>query len=338
MPDGPSPAPVSSRLPGDARRRLRAGSTRPPAVKPSPLSRRIPAAIFGAALLVCLAAGCADTGRDALPLRVGYMICNSLEETRERFAPLTAYLGEQLGREVRPVYLDTVDFEAAVRRGDLDLIHTNSLLYVWFNAKYGFRILSGERRGSHGSFSAGAIVVPAESGIRDLADLKGRRFVFGPQLAPTAFLSQYYLMLQGGIDPEEDLGYYAIPWGSYKHEKALYGVWFGKYDAGAAPLLDLELMQADYRIPPDELRILAQGPLIPYCVFSAPPSLPEDTFEKIQAILFSIDGDATASVGGEVMKVLGRAGVDGFEPLREQDFEPLREMAKAAKLPPYAEY
>ncbi len=302
------------------------------------LFRRAVAAVPAAALILSFAAGCADTGKDVLPLRVGYMICNSEAETRERFAPLTAYLGEQLGREVRPVYLDTVDFEQAVRQADLDLIHTNSLLYVWFNEKYGFRILSGERRGAHGSFSAGAIVVHAESDLQGLEDLKGRRFVFGPQLAPTAFLSQYYLMLQGGVDPEKDLGYYAIPWGSYKHEKVLYGVWFGKYDAGAAPLLDLELMGADFRIPPEDLRVLAQGPLIPYCVFSAPPSLPDETFRKIQTVLFSVDGEATATVGGEVMKVLGRAGVDGFEPLSDEDFEPLREMAKAARLPPYADY
>jgi ABC-type phosphate/phosphonate transport system substrate-binding protein len=301
-------------------------------------AERPPLLLLAAALFALLSAGCTDAGRSTAPLRIGYMICNSLEETQARFAPLSAYLGEQLGREVRPLYLDTVDFEEAVSRGEFDIVHTNSLLYVWFNKQYDFRILSGERRGRNGSFSAGAIVVHADSDIRSLADLKGKRFIFGPQLAPTAFLSQYHLLLEGGVDPETDLGYYAIPWGSFKHEKVLYGVWFGKYDAGAAPLLDLELSEEERKIPLEDLRIIAEGPLIPYCVFSAPPSLPEETFDKVQSVLFGLTEEATAAVDGEALKVLKGAGVDGFEALQESDFDQLRAMARRAKLPPYAEY
>ena len=295
-------------------------------------------ALLAALLLAFLPGGCTDAGRSTLPLRVGYMICNSLEETRSRFAPLTAYLAEQLGREVRPVYLDTVDFEEAVSREEFDIVHTNSLLYIWFNEQYGFRILSGESRGEHGSYSAGAIVVRADSGITDLAGLRGKRLVFGPQLAPTAFLSQYHLLLEGGVDPERDLGYYAIPWGSFKHEKVLYGVWFGKYDAGAAPLLDLELSELERKVPLEDLTILAEGPLIPYCVFSAAPHLAGETFDKVQSVLFGLSPEATAAVDGEALKVLKAAGVDGFEPLEDGDFDGLRAMARRAKLPPYAEY
>jgi ABC-type phosphate/phosphonate transport system substrate-binding protein len=139
------------------------------------------------------------------------------------------------------------------------------------------------------------------------------------------------------VDPETDLGYY-IPWGSFKHEKALYGVWHGMYDAGSAPSLDLEEMARDSKIPLEDLRIIAEGPKIPYCVFSAPPSLPDKTFRKVQSVLFNLGDDATAAVGGEVLKVLQSAGVEGFEPLEEADFEPVRTMARAARLPPYAEY
>ena len=32
-------------------------------------------------------------------------------------------------------------------------------------------------------------------------DLKGKRFVFGPAFAPTAYLSPYWLLLEAGIDP-----------------------------------------------------------------------------------------------------------------------------------------
>jgi phosphonate transport system substrate-binding protein len=303
--------------------------------------RRRRPALLAAALAVLLLAACTDAGRETRPLRIGYMICNSLQETESRFAPLSAYLAEQLGREVRPLYIDTSDFEEAVRAGEIDIAHTNSLLFAWFEETHGYRILSGERRGRHGTHSAGAIVVRADSGIETIADLAGKRFVFGPQLAPTAFLSQYVLLLEGGVDPEdprEGLGYYAIPWGSFKHEKVLYGIWHGKYDAGAAPLLDLEIMEAESKLRMKDFRILAQGPLIPYCVFSASPDLPDETFTKVQDLLFGLDEEATANLDGELLRVLKSAWVDGFAKLESADFTELRRMAKAAKLPPYEVY
>ena len=43
--------------------------------------------------------------------------------------------------------------------------------------------------------------------------------MFGPQWAPFGFLAEYALLLQAGVDPETDLGYYAIPHGTWKHQK-----------------------------------------------------------------------------------------------------------------------
>ena len=198
------------------------------------------------------------------------MICNSVAETRERFAPLAAHLAEQLGRRVEPVWLDTADFDEAVRAGRFDLIHTNSYLYAWFHEAYGFRILAGEARGKDGAYSSGSVIVGRDSTAKSLADLKGRRFVFGPAFAPTAYLTPYWLLLEAGVDPEKDLGYYAFPAGAFKHEKAIFAVVNGAYDAGTGPALDLEVMEAEGKLVPGDYRVLARGPLVPYCVFSAP--------------------------------------------------------------------
>ncbi len=50
--------------------------------------------LAGLVALLLLGAGCRKESRT---LRIGYMICNSLEETRERFEPLTAYLSQATG-------------------------------------------------------------------------------------------------------------------------------------------------------------------------------------------------------------------------------------------------
>jgi phosphonate transport system substrate-binding protein len=218
------------------------------------------------------------------------------------------------------------------------VIHTNSFLYVWFRESYGFRILSGEARGAEGAYSTGAIITRRDSPVRSLADLKGKRFVFGPAFAPTAYLTPYYLLLEAGVDPERDLGYYAFPAGSFKHEKAIYAVLDGAYDAGIGPLLDLEEMEEEGKIAGGDYEILARGPKIPYCVFSAAPSLDEQTFAKFQQTLVALTAESTVALDGEVLKVLKAAGVDGFVPLREEEFEPVRQMARRCNMPPFAEY
>lgn len=290
-----------------------------------------------AAVVFLGCAGCRGAG-DEKPLRVGFMICNSVAETRARFAPLAAHLAEQLGRRVEPVWLDTADFDEAVRAGRFDLIHTNSYLYAWFHESYRFRVLAGEVRGKAGAYSSGTIIVGRESGVRTLADLKGKRFVFGPPFAPTAYLAPYWLLLEAGIDPEKDLGYYAFPAGSFKHEKAIYAVVDGAFDAGAGPALDLEVMEAEGKLLPADYRVIARGPRIPYCVFSAAASLPESTFQEIRKTLFAVNAETVAAVDGEVLKVLKSALVDGFVPLEEQEFDPVRAMAKRCNLPPYDKY
>jgi len=286
----------------------------------------------------CLAlAGCGGAG-DEKPLRVGFMICNSVAETRARFAPLAAHLAEQLGRRVEPVWLDTADFDEAIRAGRFDVIHTNSYLYAWFHEAYGFRLLAGEARGKDGAYSSGTIIAGSESGVKSLADLKGKRFVFGPPFAPTAYLSPYWLLLEAGIDPEKDLGYYAFPAGSYKHEKAIFAVVDGAFDAGAGPALELEVMEAEGKLVPGDYRVIARGPRVPYCVFSAAAALPDSSFQQIRKALFAVDVETVAAVDGEVLKVLKSALVDGFVPLEEKEFDPVRAMAKRCNLPPYDKY
>ncbi len=298
--------------------------------------REVRLAALCVSVLLALA-GCRGSG-DEKPLRVGFMICNSISETQARFAPLAAHLAEQLGRRVEPVWLDTADFDEALRAGRFDLIHTNSYLYVWFREAYGFRVLAGEVRGKDGAYSSGGIITGRDSGVKTLADLKGKRFVFGPAFAPTAYLSPYWLLLEAGIDPEKDLGYYAFPSGSYKHEKAIFAVVNGAFDAGTGPALDLEVMEAEGKLLPADYQVIARAPLVPYCVFSAAANLPESTFQQIRRTLFAVNAETVATVDGEVLKVLKSALVEGFVPLEEKEFDFVRTMAKRCNLPPYDKY
>jgi phosphonate transport system substrate-binding protein len=267
---------------------------------------------------------------------IGYMICNSEQETLHRFRPLTAYLSKKLGVPFEPKAIDTVDFTKEADK--LDFTHTNSLLYVIMHRNQGVGILAAERSGSLGARAKGLIIVLKKSGIRTVRDLKGRSMVFGPMLGPTSYMTQLDILLKNGIDPENDLSTYSIPPGTYKHEKVIYGVLMGKYDAGAAPLLDFERMQSEGRIDRGDFTILADGEPIPYCNFAATQRTDDALAQRFKQALLNIKKDDTVEVDGEVVKVLERAQIDGYDDIKDKDLDGVRDMAKRTNMPPYQRY
>ncbi len=202
----------------------------------------------------------------------------------------------------------------------------------------GVDILAAERAGSLGARAKGLIIARAKSGIATVRQLKGKAMVFGPMLGPTSYMAQLDLLLKNGVDPENDLSSYSIPAGSFKHEKVIYGVLLGKYDAGAAPLLDFERMAADGRIDREDFTILAETDPIPYCNFGVNQKVEEALARQFRQALLDLQAADTVEVDGEVVKVLERANVDGYEAIQDKDFETVREMAKRTNMPPYQRY
>lgn len=264
------------------------------------------------------------------------MICNSRQETLSRFEPLTAYLSKRLGVRLEAVAIDTVDFTEEAYT--LDFTHTNSLLYVILNRFHGVETLAAERSGPLGYRSKGVIITLKKSSIRSVEDLRGRTMVFGPMLAPTAYVTQLDLLLRGGIDPEDHLAFYTIPPGSYKHEKVIYGVLFEKYDAGAVPLYDFDKMASENKIDREDFTIIAEGEAVPYCTFGVSQRVEDSLARKFKAALLDLSSKDTVEIDGEVVKVLERAQVDGYSAVSDKEYDIVREMAKRTNMPPYQRY
>lgn len=286
---------------------------------------------------LALLAGCQGSS-DRPVMKIGYMNCNSAEETMERFQPLTKYLSDKLNVEFQAVPVDTQDFAERFAGGEFEFAHTNSLVYLILHEEQQATLLATEKRGNYGSHTAGAIISKKGSGIKKIEDIKGKRMIFGPQLAPSGYLAQYDLMLRNGIDPELDIAYYAIPTGSFKHEKVVYSVYFDQFDVAAVPALDLELMTRAGKVTADDFNILGQSPTFPYCTFSARKDVDADLVKKFRQVLVDLTEPDTVDYQGETLKVLASAWINGFEALADSDYDQLREMAKRANMPPYQEF
>jgi phosphonate transport system substrate-binding protein len=293
-------------------------------------------AVMAVLLAVTACADKDDKAGERPIYRIGYMICNSENETLERFVPFSKYLGDKLGVNFETIAIDTINFSREIEK--LDFVHTNSLLYIILNRFHGVEVLAAEKKGSLGFKSQGIILTRKDSGLTKLADLKDKTMIFGPMLAPTGFMAQIDLLQQAGLDPEKDLAFYTIPPGSFKHEKVIYGVFFKKYDAGSIPLDDLEIMVAEDRVAMEDFNIIAGNEPIPYCNFAVTQKIDEALARRFKEEILAITEDDTVEIDGEVFKVLDRALVSGYADIKDSDFDIVREMAKRTNMPPYQKY
>lgn len=277
-------------------------------------------------LLVFLCTGCIfDEKRQTVS--IGYLLCNSEQETIQRFKPLTRYLSEKVGVEFVMVPVEAADFEQRFKAGDFTFAHTNSLLHTVLARKHDAQPVAAEKRGNFGAWTAGAIITRKGNGINKLGDIAGKSMAFGSVLAPAGFLSEYDLLLTAGIDPEKDLGHYTTPRGSFKHEKLVYGVLYGAYDAAAIPLLDLEIMTSAGKISPGEITILAQGAMIPYCTFTAAKGVDQALMKKFRKALIELKPTDSVTVDDEQVGVMKTGRIDGYEELPQNAYAALSEMA-----------
>ncbi len=290
-------------------------------------------------LIVLIAmAGCKNRITDRT-YKIGFMICNSEKETKERFEPLVEYLKKETGYNFSLEAVDTVDFEEKFKKEKYDLTHTNSILYIILNKEYGVNLLVSEKNGIYGAKTMGTIIVKKDSPINKLSDLKGKKMIFGPTFAPFGYVTQFELMMRNGIDPYRDLKILYQPSHSFQHEKIIYGVWFGAFDAGAAPLLDLEEMQVEGKIKLDEdFKIIAKTEIHPYCTFGYRKDLPEDLVKKVEQALLKLNKDSTVEIKGERVNIFRTAKIDGFDKLSDREFDGLREILKKINFPPYQVY
>lgn len=271
--------------------------------------------------------------------KVGYMICNSPKETEDRFLALNTYLEKETGYKFKFYAIDTVDFEEAFKKENFDFIHTNPVLYIILNESYGLVPMVAEKNGIYGARTMGTIIVRKDSDIKTISDLKNRKMIFGPTFAPFGYITQLYMLLKNGIDPYKDLKSIYQPRHSFQHEKIIYGVWFGAFDAGTAPFLDLEEMDKEGKIKLEEdFRIIAKSELMPYCTFSANKKLPLDVIEKVKKALLKISKETTIEINNEKINVLKKAKIEGYEEINDKDYDKMREILKYINFPPYQKF
>lgn len=284
------------------------------------------------ALPLLLMAGCfkpqsasQPLGSEKNPLVMAFVPSTEAEGVMSSGEQLAAALQKQTGLYFKPLVATSyVGIVEAMGSDKVQVGWLPPLAYVFAHQRNSDE--SALKVIRHGKATyRGMIVVPADSPIKSIADLKGKRVAFPDQASASGHLYPSALMLEQGLDPETALGETIY---SGSHDAALLAMLKGGADA-ACCYDDARSKLVDNGYPDimSSTRVLAYTADIPADNVTLAHNLPADVKEKIVSGLLAV---AASEDGKKVLMDLYE--IEGLERSVDADYDPVRKMAELLKL------
>lgn len=192
------------------------------------LALAVTAATAAVMNLGLVAVGPAHAADDVLRFGVG-LYQPDKEKNDATYRPLADHLSRHLGRPVKLYTVDTWEGLAkSLANGETDIALMGPWGYVLANHVAGAQAVATILYDGKPEYFAIMVTHP-NSGIRSIADLKGRSFAFGDKGSTSGYLVPYHHFQKNGIDPDKYLGRVL----NTKHQAIELQVTRGEIDAGA---------------------------------------------------------------------------------------------------------
>jgi phosphonate transport system substrate-binding protein len=218
------------------------------------------------------------------PLRFGVGLFQPDREKNDAtYRPLAEYLAGKLGRAVE---LRTVDswegLAKSLANGETDIALMGPWGYVLANHVAGAQVISTIEYDGKPEYFA-IIVTHPDSGVKTMADLKGKTFAFGDKGSTSGYLIPLHHFMQQGIDPEKYFSKVLYT----KHQAIETQVAAGQLDAGADYNRNRNAMIEQGLIKPERSKIIWQSAPLPNDAFAVSKALYQDKalVAKLQAAL-----------------------------------------------------
>ncbi len=227
-----------------------------------------------AALSTLAAVGAPAWGQAAnAPLKMGVGLFQPDRERNDAtYRPLAQYLAERLGR---PVELRTVDtwegLAKSLANGETDLALMGPWGYVLANHAAGAQVVSTILYEGKPEYFAIMVTHP-DSGIKSVADLKGKTFAFGDKGSTSGYLIPLHYFQQQGIDPEKYFSKVLYT----KHQAIETQVAAGQLDAGADYNRNRDAMIQQGLLKAERSKIIWTSPPLPNDAFAVSKALAGD--------------------------------------------------------------
>lgn len=262
-----------------------------------------------------------QSSSDPDPLRVGVVPNQNPEKVEAEYKPFGDYLSEQLGREVElsvPTSYSAV-VEAMVN-DQLDLAYFGGLSYVQARNRGDVTPLVTEINPRTGDTTYHSIIiVPADSDIQDVSELRGRNFAFGSASSTSGSLYPAIMLQNAGIDYRTDLGEFTYTGG---HDATAQAVANGGVDGGGLEDRIFYKLVDDGTVDGDSVRTIEESDPIEGYPWVVRDALSDDLKEQISQAFLNLDDP----------ELLDLLRAEGYERVKPEDYDYVEEKASELDL------
>ena len=249
------------------------------------------------------------------PLLLGIHPFLPYEKIEEKFAPLAAYLSNELNRpvvvRVGSSYQDHID---SIGRDQIDIAYIGPAEYVSMVKKYGPKPLIVCQVTNSSPFFKGIIIVRNNHPATSLADLGEGEFAFVDPHSTMGYLVPQVMLQQKNPLLIANQRYRFLK----THNNVALSVLTGDFEAGA-------VKEAVYqRFRSAGLRALAATPAIAEHLFVARSTLADSTINQLRAAMLKLNQDQTKK---NVLKSI-KASITGFSLVKDDAYNSLRKILK----------
>ncbi|QWE15587.1 putative selenate ABC transporter substrate-binding protein [Polynucleobacter sp. AP-Sving-400A-A2] len=186
--------------------------------------------LIGALLAFGIAASASTPVLAQEVLRISAIPDEAPTELQRKFKPLGEYLSKETGMKVE--FTPVTDYAAVVEAlatKKIDMAWLGGFTYVQTKIRTNGTANPIIQRVEDEKFTS-VFIVPADSSLKTLGELKGKTIAFGSPSSTSGHLMPRYFLMQAGINPDKDFKNIAF---SGAHDATVAFVASGKADVGA---------------------------------------------------------------------------------------------------------
>jgi phosphonate transport system substrate-binding protein len=275
---------------------------------------------FFCLLIVIAFFGCssgpAQLGTEKNPVVMSFVPSGDTQEIVTGGDKIARMIAAKTGLFVKAhVGTDFAAVREAMGSGKAHIGWFNTFNYVLAREKYGIDVALVAVRFGRTTYM-GQIIVGAKSGVKTIADLKGKTVCWVDPNSTSGYIIPRIMLKANGIDPDRDFKK-TVEAGS--HNNVVIAVYKGDCDAGATYTDARSTIEKDYPDVKAKVAILAATPDIPNDNVAFAKDLPKEIREKITKALIEI---AAGDEGKAALKTAYQ--IAGLEPCDDAFYDGFR--------------
>lgn len=250
---------------------------------------------------------------------MGLIPAENNEEMIQKFEPMRQHLEKKLGATVKVfTATDYAGVIEAMKKKRVDIAWFGPLSYYLAEMEAGAEAFAvGIRKGGTSSTYKSIIVVPCDSGVKSIKELKGKSVAFiDPASTSGGLVPSYMVKQETGMMPQQFFGKFTY---SGSHDAAELAVKNKTVDAAADNDITYEKMIAKGLITKQTNCIIKESDPLPGSPLVYRGDLPEDMKAKIR--------DAILNAHKE-MQVTGYGELSHYVAVSPKDYQPIRDLVK----------